>query len=103
MPDPREDGDPGVVNVFAFDSTGGAWLDAVRQELQRSEAVPVDGGKQVVGVYSLSMNTLGHAEANGSAVRQQIVEHRDDGRADVVILAQRRGPRDGQRVLPGKP
>ena len=76
---------------------------AVWQELKRADAVMAKHGEQTIGVGALGTNALGDALAYGVAVREQIVEHIGDRRANIAVLAQRQRKRDREGWLPIKP
>jgi hypothetical protein len=67
----------------------GPRIDSIRQKLQRADAVTTESGEQAVGIRPAGTDKFGHAPADRVAVWQQIVEHVNDGRADIAVLAKR--------------
>ena len=96
-------GDLIIGDGVTIGGTGSAGIDAVREELQRADAVEAECGQQAVGVRATRADAFGNALADRVAVRKQVVEDIDDGRTDIAVFAQRQGEWDGESVLPCKP
>ena len=84
-------GDLIIGDGVTIGGTGSAGIDAVREELQRADAVVAECGQQAVGVRATRADAFGNALADRVAVRKQVVEDVDDGRTDIAVFAQKKG------------
>ncbi|MNV04043.1 hypothetical protein D3C71_943280 [compost metagenome] len=92
-----------VIEGLTLDLARPGRFAAFGQELQGAHAVTANGGQEAVGVDSLGIDARGDPPADLLIVGQQVVEHGDDRRPEITILAKRQRKRHRDRVLPRQP
>ena len=82
-------GDVCILERTPFEAARRTGIHALGEELQRAHAVAADGGQQAVGIGPPCPHPLRQTAADLVVVRQQVVEHRNDGIADKPVHPQR--------------